>query len=665
MIQANLGKDGRPTDRVEDGCTLSDNELPTGPASLNSACPTAVVREGSVIRVNNAFCVLCGNPDVNHWIGKDIADVLLPSSAPDGSPLPYDRVVRRADGETIEVKAFSLQSTRDKKALFEVMVVESQTFNNLDPAVRHLLERTWDCLEERTLQLDATTRKLDQEQTRHEAAQGALSDNESRYRQLIDLSPNGIMILSRGIIVSPNKTIGALIGLPSSESLIGTNVVDLFDSTSRAEVQAAIDSPETYGRLKEDHQLLCANGETLEVEVYAAAYSGDPEVTSYMIVRDISQRRKAERDLKVAEVRSQFALDASGIGVWDWRPSTNESYYSPTWKAMLGYDDDEITPRHEEWSSRVHPDDWPAIYEAERRLFEGEATHYECIHRLRAKDGTYKWILSRGRPVSYDDDGKPVRYIGTHMDLTDRVSFETQIEELNRNLSARNEELETANSELETFSYTVSHDLRSPLRTIDGYSHAIEYDYGDELSDGPKEYLHAIRRATQKLGHLIDDILSLSRINQSPLRIQNVNLATIAEDIAKDLKSSEKDRKIEFEIESGLMAHGDRNLLFLALQNLMGNAAKFSAKSDPAIITVGKTDGAFFVRDNGVGFNMQHSNKLFEPFQRLHSAQEFEGSGIGLATVARILRRHGGRIWAQSEIGRGATFYFTLGEPES
>jgi signal transduction histidine kinase len=245
------------------------------------------------------------------------------------------------------------------------------------------------------------------------------------------------------------------------------------------------------------------------------------------------------------------------------------------------------------------------------------------------------------------------------------VSQET-LKERALSLEQSNVQLEAANRELESFSYSVSHDLRAPLRSVDGFSKAILEDYSDRLDEEGKEYLRFLRQAAQKMGLLIDDMLTLSRATRGDLLREDVDLSAAAREIGDELASQEPDRRIRFDVERGLTARGDPRLLRSVVQNLMENAWKFTRGRDPAVIEFGsrEQDGSrhFFVRDNGVGFDMKYVDKLFQPFQRLHRTQDYEGTGIGLATVKRILARHGGRAWVSSELEKGTTFYFNLGE---
>ena len=249
----------------------------------------------------------------------------------------------------------------------------------------------------------------------------------------------------------------------------------------------------------------------------------------------------------------------------------------------------------------------------------------------------------------------------------------TEAARAHRELEALNTKLEAANSELEAFSYSVSHDLRTPLRAIDGFSQALLEDYGAVLEPEGRDYLHRLRNAAQNMGRLIEDLLRLSRVTRAELQWSDVDLSAMCRSIAAELAASTPERYVDVTVADGLTLRGDERLLGQAMRNLLDNAWKFTANTPAARIEVGEVPAAdrnkskvFFVRDNGAGFDMARADKLFGAFQRLHPVDEFPGSGIGLAIVRRIIHRHGGRIWADAAVGKGATFYFTLSaEPAS
>ena len=310
---------------------------------------------------------------------------------------------------------------------------------------------------------------------------------------------------------------------------------------------------------------------------------------------------------------------------------------------------------------------------------------------MMCKDGSWKWIVARGMVVEQDAQGRALRMIGTHTDFTERRNAEMEmarllesaeaaraaLREANENMESqvreRTAQLERANKELEAFSYSVSHDLRSPLRGIDGWSLALQEDYGAQLDAAGRAYLERIRSEAHRMGELIDGMLEFARLGRTTLAPRPLDLSALARTVAERIRASQPERQMEFRIEDKLQAEGDPRLLEAVLHNLLENASKFSAGRNPAQIVFGRRWAAepasgrqveaFYVQDNGAGFDMQYAAKLFGVFQRLHRNSEFPGTGIGLATVQRIIQRHGGQIWAEAAPERGATFFFTLGAP--
>jgi PAS domain S-box-containing protein len=294
----------------------------------------------------------------------------------------------------------------------------------------------------------------------------------------------------------------------------------------------------------------------------------------------------------------------------------------------------------------------------------GKAVQYE---ESAESDAGLRTYISVKFPV-LDSAGQPYAVCGISTDITERKDAEDEVRRLNSVLETRvrerTAELEASTRELDAFAYSVSHDLRAPLRSLHGFSQALLDDYSNALDDEGRDNLDRIQRNVQRMGRMIDDLLNLSRATRVEITRVQVDISTMAREILAELAAVEPSRTVNTNVADGLRAYGDPHLVRLALQNLLANAWKFTANRSEPVIEVGSArrdgEGVFFVRDNGAGFDMKYADKLFNAFQRLHPAAEFEGTGIGLAIVARVVRRHGGRVFAEAEVDRGATFSFNL-----
>ena len=317
------------------------------------------------------------------------------------------------------------------------------------------------------------------------------------------------------------------------------------------------------------------------------------------------------------------------------------------------------------WVEHLHPDDRKASFDYCQSAIAQKQDH-QFEYRMLAANGRSVWIHDDVQIVY--KEGEAVRLQGFMFDISERKQMEEELrrhrDKLESLVEQRTAELKTANKELESFSYSVSHDLRAPLRAIDGFSQALEEDYADVIDDNGRDYIKRVRAGTQRMGELIDDLLQLSRISRQSLQRQSIDLSQLAEEISTQLHDQEPDRTVQWHIEKNLTAQGDARLLRIVLENMLNNACKYTSKTTQARVDFFSekqgNETVYCVRDNGAGFDMVHIDKLFGAFQRLHKDSEFPGTGIGLATVQRIIRRHGGRIWAEAQPGKGASFYFTL-----
>ncbi len=393
-----------------------------------------------------------------------------------------------------------------------------------------------------------------------------------------------------------------------------------------------------------------ARGEVIGVSVFA---------------RDVTERRLAADALRDSEDKFKYIFDNSTIGKSLTLPS-GEINVNKAFCDLLGYSPQELMSK--KWQELTPAEDIEATQGFLNAVISGEKTAVRFNKRYLHKNGSIVWA-DVSTALRRDKHGKPLYFMTSLVDITDRKRGEEDIRRLNSELeqrvALRTVQLENVNKELEAFCYSVSHDLRAPLRSIDGFSLALLEDYENTLDTEGQEHLQRIRTSAQRMGVLIDDLLKLSRISRSELTHERLDLSALALAVIKDLQKAQPERVVECVIQRGVSVDGDAHLLRIALDNLLGNAWKFTGKQPKARIEFGAVSSGsgttFFVRDNGAGFDMKYGGKLFSAFQRLHKTEDFPGTGIGLVTVQRIVARHGGRVWAEAGMGKGATFYFTLG----
>ncbi len=380
----------------------------------------------------------------------------------------------------------------------------------------------------------------------------------------------------------------------------------------------------------------------------------------------LAEIQEREERLTASEERLRAALSAANMGTWRYDPARRESLVDGNFRRIFNLPAGSDPIPASEMIAQLHPDDRLPVRNALQRALQSPDAQYFLEYRLLTPEGTLRWVRDRGRVVRRPD-GAADYVTGALVDISDIKHAQEQVHRLNldleRRVAERTSELEQTNRELEAFTYSVSHDLRGPLRHISGYAEMIRDDEPAIGADS-KRHLGRIVHAAEKLTRLLDSLLNLSRVGRRQLVLQTTKLDELVDAAQREQEHELKDRKIVWERQPLPTVACDPALMALVWSNLLSNAAKYTRPRDVARITIGTADTsagmAVLVRDNGVGFDPRFKHKLFNVFERLHTASEFEGTGVGLATVERIIRKHGGRIWAESEPGQGATFFFTL-----
>lgn len=366
--------------------------------------------------------------------------------------------------------------------------------------------------------------------------------------------------------------------------------------------------------------------------------------------------RVSREEIASRAERLSLIIESTQVGTWDWDPITDFVTWNEYAFAMFGLEPQDAPTSFARAAERIHPEDVPQIRLAlKKHLGRGESFGMDI--RARRGDGTYRWVHCCGRAMR-DSKGRPQGVIGLLIDVDERKRAE--IGALGQ-VTVRERELQLARQELEEFCYAVAHDLRTPLRSIHGFSRAIETEYGHKLDAVGLEYLQRVQKASVTLADLLDSLLGMVRISRVEVHPDAVDLTALVRSVAADFAEADPSRNVDLQVQEGMKTQGDPRLLRLLVTNLLSNAFKFTCNTPHARIEAGCKDGIFYIRDNGAGYDMQYSDKLYKPFQKLHPSARFPGTGIGLTIAQRIALRHGGSVWGESAgENQGATFYFKL-----
>ena len=412
------------------------------------------------------------------------------------------------------------------------------------------------------------------------------------------------------------------------------------------------------------------DGTVITCEWYNSALydTNDKVITVYSLVHDITDRIRAFEAIQQSNDLLNTALDIGSLAWWEMDVKTGATQFHERKAIMLGYPPEKFR-FYTDFASILHPDDYNKAMEAMKEHLAGNREKYQVDYRIKTSKGDYRWFQDVGRITKWDEKGKPWKVMGMVRDITERKKAELEIRKLNEDLeqrvTERTAQLQAANKELEAFSYSVSHDLRAPLRAMDGFAKILIQDYATQLDEEGKRLLNLISGNAKKMGKLIDDLLAFSRLSRQEMQPGRINMEELVRLVCNELIPDRERNHLSLELKPLSEAYGDPSLLKQVWVNLIGNAIKFTGHKSSRIIEIGNDTGegeeiVYYVRDNGAGFDMKYYNKLFGVFQRLHAAGEFEGTGVGLAIVQRIVHRMNGRVWAESKVEEGATFYFSL-----
>lgn len=515
----------------------------------------------------------------------------------------------------------------------------------------------------------------------------AAHQSATYMRSLIEASLDPLVTIStEGKITDVNEASAKITGRTRAE-LIGTDFSAYFTDPEAARKGHERVFAEGF---VQDYPLSIrrADGHVTDVLYNASLYRDEQGRVqgAFAAARDITARKRAEAEilklnaelekrveertkaLAASQERLRLAAEAADIGFWDWDLESNIVRWDKLMFAIYGMPpSDDGLIRYKDWTSHVHPDDVAEQEASLRDTIVKAGRNQREFRIIRDSDDKIRTIRASDAAIR-GEGGKATHVVGINLDVTETFERLEEIRKLNASLKNRAAELETSVKELDAFSYSVSHDLRAPLRAIDGFSRIVEEDYAPKLDVEGRRLIGVIRGEAQRMGRLIDDLLTFSRLGRQKVESGRIDMEAMARKVFEELTAVEPGHVIQFNLQSIPPAFGSEAMIRQVWVNLIGNAVKFTGKRERAEIEIGVEPGeageqVYFVRDNGAGFDMRYADKLFGVFQRLHTHEEFPGTGVGLALVQRIVHRHGGRVWGEGEIEKGATFRFTIPDP--
>jgi PAS domain S-box-containing protein len=554
---------------------------------------------------------------------------------------------QRVDERTAELRAAHAELSRTNSDLLQLTLELEDRVN------------------QHTRELQETNCLLQKEVAEHKQAEEKLRESEERFSRMFNCSPvaASLSTIKEGRYLDVNEAWLKMFE-QSRDEVVGHTVFELNMWVNLEQREAMFARFQEQGVVHDfEMELRTKSGRVVQLLWSGAQVDIGGESFLLGSARDITENKRAEEALRQSREEFKDLFDSAPIGYHELDAQGRLTRVNQTELKMLGYQAEELLGQFV-WSISADPE---AARQAVLSKLNGAPPAEKYERTLRRKDGATIPVQVRDQLVK-GEDGAVISIRTVFQDITERKQAEEKIQQLNTELEQRvierTAQLEAANKELEAFSYSVSHDLRAPLRAVDGFSQVVLEDYGPQLPEGCRQDLQTIRNGAQRMGKLIDDLLMFSRLSRLPLSKQTVDTGKLVRGVLEELNSQREGWRIEFRIAGLPPCQADPALLKQVWVNLLSNALKYTGKRESALVEIGcameKGRNVYFVRDNGAGFDMKYAHKLFGVFQRLHRAEDYEGTGVGLAIVQRVIHRHGGRIWAQSALDSGATFYFTL-----
>lgn len=484
-----------------------------------------------------------------------------------------------------------------------------------------------------------------------------LEASEARLRSIVERSPDAFLIVDReGMVQFVNQAAVSMFGTDESR-LIGQ----------------PFGLPVISGE-KTDIDIITPRGEELIAEMRVVETDWAGKKAYVAVLRDITERSRAEQVLRENAKRLTLAMDVAQLGFWDVELPSGRVIGHEKLLASLGYEPGEIEPRFDARLELIHPDDASRLEQVLQEYLAGNCPVFRADARIRTKSGEWRWMLSQAEVVERTPEGEPLRLIGVTEDITERKHLEESLRRANEELESRiekrtaeltrsNAALERSNLELQQFAYVAAHDLQTPLRSITGFSQLLYRNYHGRLDAQAEDWLNRLVSASQRMYELIRDVLAYSRVDSRGSALQPTNFSRLFDDVVASLADTIHEARAQVTRDDLPVVMADPSQMAQVLQNLIDNGIKYHGPESPRIhVSAGKRDGewVFSVRDNGIGIAEKHWERVFDIFHRLHTQQQYPGTGIGLAVCRRVIHRHGGRIWIESEPGRGSTVYFTL-----